>query len=65
MQNNVRSIILMVDNRARDIQENYNINAIERDELSAKLDSMINSTFTTDIKISQDKINEWKSQFSK
>lgn len=65
MQNNVRSIILIVDNRARDIQENYNINAIERDELSAKLDSMINSTFTTDIKISQDKINEWKSQFSK
>ena len=65
MQNNVRSIILIVDNRARDIQENYNINAIERDELSVKLDGMINSTFTTDIKINQDKINEWKSQFSK
>lgn len=62
MQHKVRSIILIVDNRARDMQENYNINAIERDDMD-NLEVKINSEFTTDVKIDQEKINNWKSQF--
>lgn len=62
MQHKVRSIILVVDNRARDMQQSYNINAIERDEID-KLEAMINSEFVTNVKIDEAKIKEWKSQF--
>jgi polysaccharide pyruvyl transferase WcaK-like protein len=63
MQHKVRAIIIIVDNRARDMQDSFNINAIERSEMS-NLKSMINSEFPTNIKINEDKINEWKSQFT-
>lgn len=63
MQNFVRSIILIIDNRARDIKENYNINSIERDEIDTKLEKMINSSFKTEININEEAINEWKKQF--
>lgn len=62
MQNNVRALILIVDNRARDMQKSYNINAIERSDID-QLEEKINSEFTTDVKIDQNKIREWKSQF--
>lgn len=63
MQHKVRSIILIVDNRARDMQKTYNINAIERDDVD-RLEGMINSDFATDVKIDEEKINAWKSQFT-
>lgn len=62
MQHKVRSIILIVDNRARDMQGTYNINAIERDNIN-DLEALINSEFTTDIEIDQSKIKLWKDQF--
>lgn len=64
MQNNVRALILIVDNRARDMQQSYNINAIERDDID-QLESKINSEFATDVRIDTNKINEWKSQFKR
>lgn len=57
-----RSLILAVDNRARDMAETYNLNIIERDKINT-LDDMINSTFETKININQENINKWKSQF--
>lgn len=63
MQYYVRSIILIIDNRARDIKNNYNINSIERNEIDFKLEKMINSRFITKININEEAINEWKSQF--
>lgn len=63
MQHKVRSIILIVDNRARDMQNTYNINAIERDSIN-NLEQMIQSEFATNIKVDQKKIEEWKSQFA-
>lgn len=63
MQHKVRSIILIVDNRARDMQKTYNINAIERNNID-DLEKMIQSEFATNIKIDEDKINAWKSQFA-
>lgn len=62
MQHKVRSIILIVDNRARDMQNTYNINAIERDTIN-RLEEMINSEFATEVKIDEEKINRWKNQF--
>ncbi len=63
MQHFVRSIILIVDNRARDIKENYNIVSIERDDIEENLEKMLNSEFETNISIDEDKINKWKEQF--
>lgn len=62
MQNKIRSIIIIIDNRAREMGKNYNIPAIERNELIA-LESMINSSWETDINIDMEKILEWKAQF--
>lgn len=61
MQHKVRSIILIVDNRAKDMADTYNINTIPRD--SESLADMINSDFETKININEDAINQWKSQF--
>lgn len=58
-----RTIILSVDNRARDMKETYNLPTIERDNIS-QLDKMINSSFKTNIKIDKEKINKWKNQFN-
>lgn len=62
MQNNRRTIILIVDNRARSIKRDNNIVAIERNEIE-NLEAMINSEFKTEIKIDINKINKWKNQF--
>lgn len=63
MQNFVRSIILIVDNRARDMKETYNLPAIERNEIKEKLKDMIKSEYETRINIDEEKIREWKEQF--
>ena len=62
LQHKKRTIILTVDNRARDIKANYNIPTIERDDIE-KLSDMINSSFDTNISIDVNLINEWKNQF--
>ena len=63
MQHKVRAIVLIVDNRARDMHEDFNVNAIDRDNME-QLEIMINSEFTTSIKIDKKKIEEWKNQFT-
>ena len=62
MQNLVRSIIVIIDNRARDMKETYNLNTIERKNIK-QLDKMINSEFETKIKINEENIREFKKQF--
>lgn len=62
MQNFVRSIVLIVDNRTRDMKETYNIISVERDDVK-NIDKLINSKFETKINIDEDRINEWKKQF--
>ena len=63
MQNFVRTIIIIIDNRARDMKQTYNLNTIERNELES-LSKMINSEFETKIRINEDNINEFKKQFN-
>lgn len=62
MQHKVRSIIIAIDNRTRDMKETYNLVSIERDDIG-DLDKLINSSFETNIKIDEEKIKRWKSQF--
>ena len=62
MRHKVRSIILIVDNRARDMKESYNLVAVERNDIN-QLDSLIKSSFETDVKIDEEKILKWKAQF--
>lgn len=64
MQHKVRSIIIAVDNRSLDMKETYNINIIERNSIN-NLSEMINSKITTNLKINEKAILEWKKQFGK
>ena len=64
MQNYIRSIIIIVDNRAQDMKETYNLVAIERGKID-ELGDLINSTFSTEIKLNEEEIKRWKEQFNK
>jgi polysaccharide pyruvyl transferase WcaK-like protein len=57
-----RSLIIGVDNRAREIAKDINIPIVDKNirEIADKIEG----EFSTDIKIPTDKINEWKSQFN-
>lgn len=62
MQHYRRTIIIVVDNRARDMKETYNLVTIERDEIE-KIDELINSKFETKLNLNKEKITQWKEQF--
>lgn len=64
MQKGRRSIILSIDNRAREMGKDYNLNIIERSDID-KLEKYINSNFETNITLNLENINKWKSQFIK
>lgn len=57
-----RSLILAVDNRAVEMQKDFNIPAIAPDAFT-EISNWINSTQIVDIKLDYDSINEWKQQF--
>jgi hypothetical protein len=57
-----RSIIITLDNRARNINRDNNINTLERENIS-ELQSYIKSSFKTDIRVDFEAIAKWKSQF--
>ena len=65
LQHGRRSIILAIDNRAREIKNNNNIPCIERDDTSSSLEKMIKAKWDTRILIEDDKIERWKQQFTK
>lgn len=58
-----RSIILGVDNRARDMKDTYNLNYVDRLDYEG-LKNMINSEFKTEINLNEEKIEEFLAQFS-
>lgn len=59
-----RSIIIVIDERAREINKSNNLVCMERDAVKTELESLINSEFSTDIKMPFDVIEQWRSQFS-
>jgi len=58
-----RAIIIGVDNRAIEMQKDFNLTVIPRHDLGS-LHSKINSDFETDLHVPFDKIQQWKEQFS-
>ena len=63
MQHKKRTIILAIDNRVRDMKKVYDLHVIERKEID-KLDDMIESFLPTDIRLKQENIDLWLSQFA-
>lgn len=63
LQKGRRSIILSIDNRAREMGRDYNLNIIERDNID-NLEGYINSEFKTNIKLNLYNIQKWKNQFN-
>lgn len=62
IRHGIRSIILIIDNRARDMKKTYNLPSMEREDID-NLKYTINSDITTDIRIDNKKIQKWKNQF--
>ncbi len=62
MQKKRRSIIVAIDNRAKDMRETYALPTVDRDDID-HLAKLINGAFKTDIKINEAAIKEWKEQF--
>ena len=59
----IRSIILAVDNRAAEMGRDVNLPVIQRDDISCKLEPMIQADRPTEIRINQKNIDLFKSQF--
>jgi len=62
MRHGRRAIIISIDERARAINDSNHLNCIDYNDLDS-LDSLINSSFSTQIKMDYDNIGFWKEQF--
>lgn len=62
MRHAKRSIIIVIDERAREINKSNNLNCVEKKNID-QLEDYINSEFFTDIKMPLDIIKQWKEQF--
>lgn len=62
MRHKKRSIIIAIDERAREINKCNNLNCIDKDNID-DLEKMINKEIITRIKMPFDKIKKWKEQF--
>lgn len=58
-----RTIVVSIDNRAREISEDTGLVTIERHQIRESLRTMINKEFSTRINMPQDNIKQWKEQF--
>jgi len=62
LQRGRRAIIIGIDNRAKEMHEDFNIPVLAAEDLD-KLDQLINSNFETIIKLPSENISKWKQQF--
>ncbi len=62
MKHKVRSIIITVDYRAREMNKSYNLNCIERESID-ELSDLINADFETKVNVDYTKIEKWHNQF--
>ena len=62
MRHRKRAIIIVIDERAREINKSNNLNCLEKDNIK-ELQMMINNTFETKIIMPFDRIEQWKQQF--
>ncbi|MDQ0270936.1 polysaccharide pyruvyl transferase family protein [Cytobacillus purgationiresistens] len=64
MRQKKRSIIIGIDERAFGMNETYNLNMIERNELS-KLEEMIHSKIVTNVQVDFHAVKQWLNQFKR
>lgn len=64
LQNKRRTIIISVDNRANELNKNYNIPILPREKIDT-LEKKINEEWETNICIPIENIEKWKKQFEK
>lgn len=62
LQHTRRTIIIAVDNRAKEKKKDFNIVCVERDN-QKQLEKLINTSWPTQIVIPIENINKWKQQF--
>lgn len=62
LQHGRRTMIIAIDNRAREMGANYGLPVHERDDMSS-LTNIVAKPFTTDIRIDEDSINRFLGQF--
>lgn len=63
LQHQRRTLIISIDNRAREIARDTGLPAVEQDELDERLDSMLVEPRYTRLRIPFDAIETWKEQF--
>ena len=63
MRHQRRSIIIAIDERAREINKTNHLVCIDKKNIQSDLSNLINSYFQTNITMDLDNINCWKAQF--
>lgn len=63
LNHQIRSMIVSIDNRAADIQQDTNIPTVQRCALKTDMERLIEDSRSTDIHIPVDSIKIWKNQF--
>lgn len=63
LNHGIRTMIVGVDNRAKDIKLDTNLPVVQRTELPDKMERLISDERETVLHIPFDNINKWKSQF--
>jgi len=58
-----RTIIVAIDNRAKEMGKDTNLPIISREDVIDKLEGMINSEIKTEILLPKENIKRWKDQF--
>lgn len=60
-----RTIILSVDNRAREIGKDTNVPVLEMESIESELENKIRGTWKTEIHVNNEVINQWKCELKK
>ncbi len=62
LQKSRRTIIIGIDNRAKEKSKDFNLEVLDRKNIY-QLEKLLLKEFPTEIKINEENINKWKSQF--
>lgn len=60
----IRSVIIVIDNRAREIAKDTNLVVVERENIDTELENLITKDFKTRIEMPLENIELWKKQFN-
>lgn len=63
MRHSKRAIIIVIDERAREINKSNHLICMERNAVATQLEPLINSSFKTEIKMPYEEIEKWRAQF--